>query len=384
MESVQKGKALQLQLYDGVAAIAQAAWPAGEGAGVFVGREWLAALEETGCVGGETGWRPLPLALERDGRTVGLAPAYLKQHNRGEYVFDWSWSEAYARSGLDYYPKLVVASPFTPVTGSRLLGGADEQAHLIAGLRQLVDDNGLSSAHVLFPTEDEAGRLREAGWLLRDGVQFHWRNRAYADFDDFLATLSRDKRKKIRQERRKVAEAEVAVRALSGGDIASTDWELFFRCYRQTYLEHGSLPYLNLEFFRRIGERLAGHCVMFIASREGRDIAASLCVRDGDALYGRYWGALEEVPCLHFELCYYQGLEYAIRQGLETFEGGAQGEHKQARGFEPERTVSAHYIADPRFRSAIADWLRREREGVADYVDQLFSHSAYKTLARDV
>ncbi|MGD1825895.1 putative N-acyltransferase [Chromobacterium violaceum] len=374
---------MQLQLYDGVAAIAQSAWPAAGGAGVFVGREWLAALEETGCVGGATGWLPLPLALERDGQAAGLAPAYLKRHNRGEYVFDWSWAEAYARAGLDYYPKLVVASPFTPVTGRRLLGGADAQARLIAGLRQLVDDNGLSSAHVLFPTAEEAARLEEAGWLLREGVQFHWRNQAYADFDDFLAALSRDKRKKIRQERRKVAEAGVAVRALEGGAILDADWQLFFRCYRQTYLERHSSPYLNLDFFRRIGERLSGHCLMFVASREGRDIAASLCIRDGDALYGRYWGALEEVPCLHFELCYYQGLEYAISRGLSVFEGGAQGEHKQARGFEPARTVSAHYIADPRFRSAIADWLRRERDGVADYVDQLFSHSAYKTLARE-
>ncbi|VEB41848.1 Uncharacterized protein conserved in bacteria [Chromobacterium violaceum] len=260
---------MQLQLYDGVAAIAQSAWPAAGGAGVFVGREWLAALEETGCVGDATGWLPLPLALERDGQAAGLAPAYLKRHNRGEYVFDWSWAEAYARAGLDYYPKLVVASPFTPVTGRRLLGGADAQARLIAGLRQLVDDNGLSSAHVLFPTTEEAARLEEAGWLLREGVQFHWRNQAYADFDDFLAALSRDKRKKIRQERRKVAEAGVAVRALEGGAILDADWQLFFRCYRQTYLERHSSPYLNLDFFRRIGERLSGHCLMFVASREG-------------------------------------------------------------------------------------------------------------------
>ncbi|KUM01863.1 GNAT family N-acetyltransferase [Chromobacterium subtsugae] len=383
MASVQKGKALQLQLYDGVAAIKRPAWPQGDGASVFVGQAWLTALEETGCVGGATGWQPMPLALERDGQAVALAPAYLKRHNRGEYVFDWSWAEAYARSGLDYYPKLVVASPFTPVTGGRLLGGADEQAHLIAGLRQLVDDNGLSSAHVLFPTADEASRLRQAGWLLRDGVQFHWRNRGYADFDDFLATLSRDKRKKIRQERRKVAEAGVEVRALAGAEISDADWRLFYRCYRQTYLEHGSAPYLNLDFFRLIGERLAGHCVMFVASRGGRPIAASLCMRQNDVLYGRYWGALDDVPCLHFELCYYQGLEYAIAQGVEAFEGGAQGEHKLARGFEPVATCSAHYIADGRFRAAIAAWLERERQGVGDYVDELFSHSAYKTLAPD-
>ncbi|AUH51923.1 GNAT family N-acetyltransferase [Chromobacterium sp. ATCC 53434] len=373
---------MRLQLYDGVAAVPPSAWPAGDG-GVFVGREWLAALEEAGCVGGATGWQPLPLALERDGRVEALAPAYLKQHNRGEYVFDWAWSEAYARAGLQYYPKLVVASPFTPVTGHRLLGAADGQTPLIAGLRQLVDDNGLSSAHVLFPTADEARRLADAGWLLRDGTQFHWRNRAYAGFDDFLATLSRDKRKKIRQERRRVAEAGVTVRTLAGAEIGDDDWRLFDRCYRQTYLEHRSAPYLNLDFFRLIGDRLAGHCVMFVASAGGRDIAASLCVTDGDTLYGRYWGALEEVSCLHFELCYYQGLEYAIAHRLRSFEGGAQGEHKLARGFEPERTVSAHYIADARFRDAIAGWLQRERAGVSDYVDQLFSHSAYKTLAQD-
>ncbi|MEN3031538.1 GNAT family N-acetyltransferase [Chromobacterium amazonense] len=374
---------MRLQLYDGVSAVPQPAWPAGEGGGVFVGREWLAALEETGCVGGATGWQPLPLALERDGRAEALAPAYLKQHNRGEYVFDWAWAEAYARAGLDYYPKLVVSSPFSPVTGSRLLGRADDSRRLIAGLQQVADDNRLSSAHVLFPTQEEAEWLAAAGWLLRDGVQFHWNNQGYADFEAFLASLSRDKRKKIRQERRKVADAGVQVRALDAGQISDEDWRLFYRCYRQTYLEHRSAPYLNLDFFLRIGERLASHCVMFIARRDGVDIAASLCIRDGAVLYGRYWGALEEVSCLHFELCYYQGLEYAIAKGLQCFEGGAQGEHKLARGFEPARTVSAHYIADPRFREAIAGWLARERAGVTDYVDQLFAHSAYKTLAQE-
>ena len=381
MVSAQKGKALQLQLYDGVAAIERPAWPEGEGAGVFVGLEWLAALEETGCVGGATGWQPLPLALESDGRAVGLAPAYLKRHNRGEYVFDWSWAEAYARAGLEYYPKLVVASPFTPVSGSRLLAEPERRGLLIAGLRQLVDDNGLSSAHVLFPTADEARELAAAGWLLREGVQFHWRNRGYADFDGFLATLSRDKRKKIRQERRKVADAGVEVSAREGAEISDADWRLFYRCYRQTYLEHGSAPYLSLDFFRLVGGHLAEHCVMFVASRGGQPIAASLCIRQDDVLYGRYWGAQDEVPCLHFELCYYQGLEYAIRRGLSCFEGGAQGEHKLARGFEPVATCSAHYIADDRFRAAISAWLERERQGMGDYVDELFSHSAYKTLA---
>ncbi|UTH74470.1 GNAT family N-acetyltransferase [Chromobacterium sp. IIBBL 290-4] len=374
---------MQLRLYDGVAAVAQSAWPKEEGGGLFVSRAWLAALEETGCVGGDTGWQPLPLALERDGQAVGLAPAYLKRHHRGEYVFDWAWAEAYARAGMDYYPKLVVASPFTPVAGRRLLAAPEDRAALIAGLRQLADDNGLSSAHVLFPQADEAEALAAAGWLLREGVQFHWRNQAYGDFDAFLDTLSRDKRKKIRQERRKVAEAGVTVRTLAGENIGAADWRLFFQCYRQTYLEHRSAPYLNLAFFRLIGERLAKHCVMFVASRDGVDIAASLCIIQGDVLYGRYWGALEPVACLHFELCYYQGLEYAIQTGLKCFEGGAQGEHKLARGFEPVRTVSAHYIADARFREAIAAWLKREREGVTDYVDKLFSHSAYKTLAQD-
>ncbi|WP_239690885.1 GNAT family N-acetyltransferase [Chromobacterium sphagni] len=375
---------MRLQLYDGVASVPQPGWPAAAGGGLFVDRAWLAALEETGCVGGGTGWQPLPLALEREGRAVAVAPAYLKQHNRGEYVFDWSWAEAYARAGIDYYPKLVVASPFSPVSGSRLLGAAEDKAALIAGLQQLADDNGLSSVHVLFPMVDEARQLADAGWLLREGVQFHWNNHNYADFDAFLATLSRDKRKKIRQERRRVADAEVAVKALAGEEISDADWQLFYRCYRQTYLEHRSAPYLNLEFFRLIGRRLAGHCVMFVASRGGQPIAASLCIVQNGVLYGRYWGALEEVACLHFELCYYQGLEYAIRRGLRCFEGGAQGEHKLARGFEPVVTYSAHYIADARFRAAIAAWLERERQGVEDYVDELFSHSAYKTLAPDV
>ncbi|WP_053077307.1 GNAT family N-acetyltransferase [Chromobacterium sp. LK11] len=373
-----------LQLHEGVGAWSAEQW-AGleEGGNLFTGWRWLQALEQAGCVGEASGWLPLPLGLERSDGLRGLAPAYLKRHSRGEYVFDWAWAEAYARAGLHYYPKLVVASPFSPVSGRRLLGDAAAWPQLIAGLEQVVEEHGLSSAHVLFPSDAEARSLGEAGWLLREGVQFHWRNRGYVDFDAFLATLSRDKRKKIRQERRKVAEAGVSVRALRGEAIAAEDWALFYRCYRQTYLEHGSAPYLNPAFFALLAERLGRHCLMFVAERDGEPAAASLCLVQDGVLYGRYWGALIDIPCLHFELCYYQGLEYAIRAGLQCFEGGAQGEHKLARGFEPERTWSAHYIADPRFRAAIAGWLRREREGVGEYVDALFSHSAYKTLAPD-
>ncbi|MCD5362265.1 GNAT family N-acetyltransferase [Chromobacterium aquaticum] len=375
---------VSLQLREGVGAWSAEQWAALEAGGnLFTAWRWLQALEQAGCVGEASGWLPLPLSLELDGELRALAPAYLKRHPRGEYVFDWAWAEAYARAGLDYYPKLVVASPFSPVSGRRLLGDAAAWPQLIAGLEQVVMEHGLSSAHVLFPSDEEARALEQAGWLLREGVQFHWRNRGYADFDAFLATLSRDKRKKIRQERRKVAEAGIGVRVLRGEAIVAEDWAFFYRCYRQTYLERRSAPYLNPAFFALLAERLGPHCLMFVAERDGAPLAASLCLVQNGVLYGRYWGALADIPCLHFELCYYQGLEYAIRAGLHCFEGGAQGEHKLARGFEPERTWSAHYIADPRFRGAIAGWLRREREGVDEYVDTLFSHSAYKTLAPD-
>ncbi|WP_370540943.1 GNAT family N-acetyltransferase [Aquitalea sp. ASV15] len=371
---------MNLHLADSYGALHAADWDQlAADAGLFMQRQWLSALQDSGCATAASGWQPLPLQLQQDGRLQALAPAWLKSHSRGEYVFDWAWAEAWQRAGLDYYPKLLLASPFTPVSGPRLLGDAAGQRLLIQGLQQVVADYRLSSAHVLFPTAEELALLQEAGWLLRHGVQFHWLNQGYADFDAFLAALSQSKRKKIRQERRKVRDAGISVQVLAGEEISAADWAFFERCYRQTYLEHRSPPYLNLDFFQRVGRSLSPHCLMFIARRAGQAIAASWCLQDGNTLYGRYWGALDSVDCLHFELCYYSGIEYAIQHGLQCFEGGAQGEHKLARGFTPVQTSSAHWIAHPQFRRAIADWLERERAAIGDYQQQLFLHAAYKT-----
>lgn len=342
---------------------------------------WLTALEECGCVGGDTGWQPMPLVLEREG-VEAVVPAYLKQHSWGEYVFDWAWADAWERAGMHYYPKLVVAVPFTPVSGRRLLGHAANHPALVQCIEQRVAESGLSSAHVLFVDEESAGVFDNADWLLRHGVQFHWFNRGYGDMHDFLEALERDKRKKIRQERRKVEASGVTIEVLDGEAITPEIWTFFFQCYQRTYREHRSSPYLSQAFFLQVGATMARHMVMFLAKRDGVLVAASLCVRDGDRLHGRYWGAIEEISCLHFELCYYQGIEYAIRHGLSCFEGGAQGEHKLARGFEPVKTFSAHFLQDTRFRSAVYHWLERERSGVDSYLQQLFSHSAYKNACQ--
>ncbi|WP_082824109.1 GNAT family N-acetyltransferase [Crenobacter luteus] len=360
--------------YDAVSAIE--AWPSPEGpGGLFVGTAWLAALEASGAVGRGSGWRPLPLF---DAAARLACPVYLKGHSYGEYVFDWAWAEAYARAGLAYYPKLVVASPFTPITGPRFLGDAAGRAALIGALEELQDAHAIGSAHVLFPTGDEAQTLAERGWLLRDGVQFHWANRGYRDFDDFLDTLSRDKRKKIRQERRRVIDAGVTVRVMDGHAATPDDWAFFAACYANTYREHRSSPYLNRDFFDRVGRALPGAVRLVVAERQDRPVAASWFLADGGRLYGRYWGATEPVDCLHFELCYYVGIEIAIAERLAVFEGGAQGEHKLARGFEPVFTCSAHRIADPRFADAIAAWLRHERAGVAAYHADCLAHRAYR------
>ena len=344
----------------------------------FLAHGWLAALEQSGAVSAATGWQPHHL-LCRDGeQLVAAAPAYLKTHSYGEYVFDWAWAEAYQRAGLAYYPKLLLAIPFTPVGGQRFLGTPVARAELVAELPRQVRELGLSSAHVLYPQPDEMTMLAEAGWLERHGVQFHWCNRGYRDFDDFLDALSRDKRKKIRQERRRVAEQGVEVVVREGREISDDEWAFFHACYCRTYREHRSTPYLNLAFFRLIGERLAGHLVLFLAYRAGEPVAASLCLKDGRQLYGRYWGALEEISCLHFELCYYQGIAYCIRHELAVFEGGAQGEHKLARGFEPVRTHSAHWLADSPFQSAIWRWIEQEKRAVAAYLGELEQHIAYK------
>lgn len=346
----------------------------------FLSHAWLGLLESSGCVTEETGWRPLHLVLERNHQLVAAVPLYLKGHSYGEYVFDWAWADAYRRHGLDYYPKLLSAIPFTPVPGTRLLAAdAPAREALAQALIELARESGVSSLHVLFPDPEEATLLESAGAMIRRGVQFHWQNEGWPDFEAFLASLTQPKRKKIRAERRKVAESGVSFRRLSGRDISEADWAFFCRCYDNTYAEHHSTPYLNREFFTGLGERLPDSVVMVIAERAGRPIASSLLMRDAQRMYGRYWGAIETVPCLHFETCYYQAIEAAIEMGIQVIEGGAQGEHKMARGFSPQPTVSAHWLAEPAFADAVQRFLEREGNAVSGYLDELNDRTPFKT-----
>ncbi len=363
-------------------------WNALAGGQPFVRHEFLHALERTGCVGGRSGWLPQHLLLRREGRLQAALPLYIKHHSYGEYVFDWAWADAYARHGLRYYPKLVSAVPFTPVTGPRLLGGsAEERAQLVSAAIKLATALGASSWHCLLPSEAEAREIAArptapGGLLLRTGVQFHWRNPGYTGFEDYLAAMSHDKRKKIKQERRKVREAGVSFAQRVGTEIGDADWALFERCYRATYDAHHSTPYLNLAFFRELGRLLGGHCLLVLAYREGEPIAAALNLFDREALCGRYWGSVlgpgQFVPGLHFETCYYQAIEFCIARRLARFEGGAQGEHKLARGLLPVKTWSVHWLAHPEFAQAVERFLAQETAGVADYVDELNERNPFK------
>ncbi|HDR9800416.1 TPA: N-acetyltransferase [Burkholderia cenocepacia] len=355
----------------------------------FLRHEFLDALHVARCAVDDTGWSPhfVTLTDERTGRLAAAAPVYAKQHSYGEYVFDWAWADAYQRNNLPYYPKLLCAVPFTPVQGTRLLAGDDDaRRRLAATLLAFAEQSDVSSLHVLFPTGDEARLLESMGMMLREGVQFHWLNDGYRHFDDFLGTLEQKKRKNIRAERRKVHDAGVTFRRLTGDQITDADWRFFSRCYRQTYREHYSSPYLNLDFFRTIGATMPENLLLVIAEADGQPIASALAVyrrgeHGGGTLYGRYWGAIEHVPCLHFETAYYQLLEFCIEAGLDTFEGGAQGEHKLARGFLPTVTHSAHWLAHPAFSDAVARFLERETEHIHAYVDELREHDPFRRSA---
>jgi predicted N-acyltransferase len=363
--------------------VGQPAWDALVGmqsdANPFVSFAFLHALHESGSASPKTGWRPQYLTLWRGDRLEAALPLYAKSHSYGEYVFDWAWADAYQRNGLDYYPKLLSAIPFTPVTGNRLLArDAAARAALIEALGVIQHDAGLSSTHILYPTETEARALEEAGFMLRSAVQFHWLNDGYGSFEDFLATLERKKKKNIRAERRKVQEAGVTFRHVRGKDATEADWRFFKRCYDHTYAAHYSTPYLNLDFFLRIGADMPQHILLIVAEQDGKPIASSLLIHNEHTLYGRYWGGLKEVPCLHFETAYYQPLEFCIANRIESFEGGAQGEHKMARGFLPQKTWSAHWLAHPAFADAIEHFLRRESGGIDAYIDELNDHSPFK------
>ncbi len=367
----------QLRVVESLAGIDPATWNALAAGNPFVRHEFLSALIDTGCAAARSGWQPQFLLLERDRRLAAAMPLFLKSHSYGEYVFDWAWADAYERHGLEYYPKLLCAVPFTPVCGPRLLAATDaDRRTLLAAALEAARE--VSSLHVLFPAPAEAQLMQSEGLLMRRTVQFHWRNEEYDDFDAFLARMSHARRKNIRQERRRVREAGVTFRWLRGPEIERQHWEFFNRCYRNTYAAHRSRPYLNLEFFLRLGATLPEHTLLILAERHGQPIAAALNVVAGQTLFGRYWGALEHVPLLHFEACYYQAIEFGIAHRLASFEGGAQGEHKLFRGLLPVESLSAHWLAHPRFARAIEDYLEREAEGVARYVNELAEHSPFK------
>jgi uncharacterized protein len=347
----------------------------------FMRHEYLAALHDSGSAVPGTGWTPSFLTLWRGDALQAACACYLKDHSYGEYVFDWAWANAYEQHGLAYYPKALVAVPFTPVPGARLLA-VDEPARstLLKALLKQCRERGLSSLHLLFLTEAEARTCEQAGLMMRHGVQFHWANQDWTDFDGFLSSLSQDKRKKIRQERRRVADAGVSFEAKQGTGIGPADWDFFYRCYERTYLEHGNAPYLRRSFFERMASDMPEHWLMFVAHRGGRPIASSLIALapESRVAYGRYWGALERVDCLHFEACYYQPLQWCIEQGYASFEGGAQGEHKMARALLPTRTHSAHWLAHPAFADAVQRFLEREGQGIENYLEHLNERSPFR------
>jgi predicted N-acyltransferase len=346
----------------GVSAIPVAQW--NEIAGTsdpFVGHAFLSLLEESASVGPDTGWIPLPILVKRDGRTVAAAPAYLKTHSQGEYVFDHGWADAWERAGQAYYPKLQVAVPFTPCPGRRLFG--NDRNSLLAGLETVTIQNGLSSAHITFLTEEET-RLAEArGWMRRDGLQYHWFNRGYSSFDDFLGGLASRKRKAIRKERAAAVEG-LEIVTLRGAEIEPRHWDAMWRFYRHTGSRKWGRPYLTREFFDRVGAAVGDSALMFLALGNGVAVAGALNFVGADTLYGRYWGAVEDHPFLHFELSYYRAIEWAIEHGLACIQAGAQGEHKLSRGYEPVVTPSVHFMPDAGFRRAVADFLEHEREAV--------------------
>ena len=347
-------------------------WDACAGAAnPFVSHAFLSALEESGSVGGRTGWQPVPVIVDgADGAPVAIAPAYAKSHSQGEYVFDHAWADAWERAGGAYYPKLQIAAPFTPVPGPRLLLRDPAAAPaLIAALEAMTDQHDLSSAHATFVLPEEVPAFEAAGWLIREGTQFHWRNDGFGTFDDFLATLASRKRKAIRKERAAAVQG-LEIRHLTGAEIGTSEWDAFWTFYQDTGSRKWGRPYLTRSFFPLLGERMGDRLLLILAYRNGEPIAGALNLIGADSLYGRYWGATEEVPFLHFELCYYQAIDAAIARGLTTVEAGAQGEHKLTRGYAPISTWSAHYIPNPGFRRAVADFLVRERAAVE--MDQQF------------
>jgi uncharacterized protein len=363
--------AFSATIHEGVAALPVAQWDAMAGTEQpFLSHGFLSTMEKSDSVGEGTGWRAMPITIHREGALAAALPAYLKTHSQGEYVFDHAWADAWHRAGGDYYPKLQIAVPFTPVPGARVLGDKALAPALLRAAEVLVEDNGLSSAHATFVAPEQVPLFEAAGWLIRQDQQFHWQNRGYTTFDDFLSDLSSRKRKAIRKER-EAAQTAVTIRALTGDEITTDHWDAFWYFYQDTGARKWGTPYLTRAAFDLLGATMADKILLILAEENGAPVAGALNFIGPDRLYGRYWGARRDIPCLHFELCYYQAIDAAIARGLAVVEAGAQGSHKLARGYVPSPTYSAHYIANPSFRSAIADYLERERAAVAQEMEFL-------------
>jgi len=357
------------KLASGVSGLNSHAWDRLSGDDPFISHAFLSALEESGSVGKGTGWTPATILVEDESsRLISAAPAYLKTHSQGEYVFDQGWADAFERAGGTYYPKLQIAVPFTPVPGARLLG--TQPQHLLAAAEAVVVQNEISSAHMTFIDEGGVAESERRGWLIRDGIQYHWRNRGYGNFEDFLAALTSRKRKAIRKER-DAARQGFEFRTLRGAEIGAADWDWMWRFYQDTGSRKWGRPYLTRKFFELIGESMGDKLLLFLAMRDGEPVAGALNLIGPDTLYGRYWGTVDEVPFLHFELCYYQAIEWATANGLTCVQAGAQGEHKLARGYEPVVTKSAHFIVDPGFRDAVEQFLVEERRAISAELDWL-------------
>ena len=357
------------KLASGVSGLNSHAWDRLSGDDPFISHAFLSALEESGSVGKGTGWTPATILVEDESsRLISAAPAYLKTHSQGEYVFDHGWADAFERAGGTYYPKFQIAVPFTPVPGPRLLG--TQPQHLLAAAEAVVVQNEISSAHMTFIDEGDVAECERRNWLIRDGIQYHWQNRGYGNFEDFLAALTSRKRKAIRKER-DAARQGFEFRTLRGAEIGAADWDWMWRFYQDTGSRKWGRPYLTRKFFELIGESMGDKLLLFLAMRDGEPVAGALNLIGPDTLYGRYWGTVDEVPFLHFELCYYQAIEWAIANGLTCVQAGAQGEHKLARGYEPVVTRSAHFIVDPGFREAVEQFLVEERRAIGAELDWL-------------
>jgi predicted N-acyltransferase len=367
------------KIASGISGLNAHAWGRLAGGDPFVSHAFLSALEDSGSVGPGTGWTPAPILVEDEAsHLVAAAPAYLKSHSQGEYVFDHGWADAWERAGGEYYPKLQVAVPFTPVPGPRLLGSRPQQ--LLAAIEAVTVQNGISSAHLTFAGDADAEECERRGWLIRHGVQYHWFNRGYASFEDFLGALTSRKRKTLRKERAAAREG-LEFRALRGAEIGPGEWDAMWAFYQDTGSRKWGRPYLTREFFDVIGERMGEKLLLFLAYRDSQPIAGALNLVGEDALYGRYWGCIEEVPFLHFELSYYQAIEWACAHGLACVQAGAQGEHKIARGYEPVITRSAHFIPHRSFRDAVAQFIDAEREGVAAEIEWLRQDLPYRSTS---